>query len=151
MTTFVIGHHKYVKLPRMLSLRRWFLPKADDLRDRSSQIWRNWYRWKDNSIIYLLIGNDLKNSKNNEIYSHLKLTIPISFSRIQLVCQPNLVTPEYVVWRSERVNGGIVLPFAMTEAFNVFFRLPSEAEIVRQEFYTKRREWEREKEEHMYH
>ncbi|KAM3204707.1 hypothetical protein P3L10_003023 [Capsicum annuum] len=63
------------------------------------------------------------------------------------VCQPNLVTPEYVVWRSERVNGGIVLPFAVTEAFNVFFRLPSEAEIVRQEFYTKRREWEREKEE----
>ena len=50
------------------------------------------------------------------------------------VCQPNLVTPEYVVWRSERVNGGIVLPFAVTEAFHVFFRLPSEAEIVKQEF-----------------
>jgi hypothetical protein len=30
------------------------------------------------------------------------------------VCQPNLVTPEYVVWRSERVNGGIVFPFAVT-------------------------------------
>jgi hypothetical protein len=55
------------------------------------------------------------------------------------VCQPNLVTPEYVVWRSERVNGGIVLPFAVTEAFHVFFRLPSEAEIVKQEFDTKRR------------
>lgn len=40
-----------------------------------------------------------------------------------------------------------MLPFAVTEAFHVFFRLPSEAEIVRQEFDTKRREWEREKEE----
>ncbi|MCD9640695.1 hypothetical protein HAX54_026148 [Datura stramonium] len=59
---------------------------------------------------------------------------------IRKVCQPNLVTPEYVVCRSERVNGGIVLPFDVTEAFNVFFRLPSEAEIVRQEFYTKRLE-----------
>lgn len=27
-----------------------------------------------------------------------------------------------------------MLPFAVTEAFHVFFRLPSEAEIVKQEF-----------------
>ncbi|PHT46102.1 hypothetical protein CQW23_15260 [Capsicum baccatum] len=52
---------------------------------------------------------------------------------------------EDLVWK--RVNGGIVLPFTVTKAFNVFLWLPSEAEIVRQEFYTKRREWEREKEE----
>ncbi|KAF3619694.1 putative varicose-related protein-like [Capsicum annuum] len=83
LTTFVIGHHKCGKLPRMSSHWSWFLPKADELRDRASQMWRNWYRWKANSIIYLLIGHELKNSKYNERYARLKLTIPISFSRIQ--------------------------------------------------------------------
>ncbi|PHT78710.1 hypothetical protein T459_16762 [Capsicum annuum] len=79
------GHHKCGKLPRMSSHWSWFLPKADELRDRASQMWRNWYRWKANSIIYLLIGHELKNSKYNERYARLKLTIPISFSRIQSI------------------------------------------------------------------
>ncbi|KAF3622112.1 hypothetical protein FXO37_32472 [Capsicum annuum] len=39
MTTFVVGPHKCGKLPRMSSLRSWFLPKADDLRGRASQMW----------------------------------------------------------------------------------------------------------------
>ncbi|KAF3651326.1 hypothetical protein FXO38_06868 [Capsicum annuum] len=66
---------------------------------------------------------------------------------VRKVCQPNLVTPEYVVWRSERVNDGFVLLFTVIKAFNIFFWLPLEAEIIGQELYTKRREWEREKEE----
>ncbi|PHT84264.1 hypothetical protein T459_12707 [Capsicum annuum] len=35
LTTFMIGRHKCDKLSRMSSLRSWFLPKADDLRDRA--------------------------------------------------------------------------------------------------------------------
>ncbi|PHT93131.1 hypothetical protein T459_01013 [Capsicum annuum] len=38
LMAFVVGHHKCGKLPRMSSLRSWFLPKADGLRGRASQI-----------------------------------------------------------------------------------------------------------------
>ncbi|KAF3626135.1 hypothetical protein FXO38_29435 [Capsicum annuum] len=35
-----VRRHKYGKLPRMSSLRSWFLPMADDFRDRASQMWK---------------------------------------------------------------------------------------------------------------
>ncbi|KAF3647995.1 hypothetical protein FXO37_19662 [Capsicum annuum] len=38
LMAFMVGRHKCGKLPRMSSLRSWFLPKADGLRGRASQI-----------------------------------------------------------------------------------------------------------------
>ena len=41
----------------------------------SIEFLRNWYRWKDNSIIYNLIGLGMKNSMYINRYSRLKLTL----------------------------------------------------------------------------
>ncbi|PHT78194.1 hypothetical protein T459_16246 [Capsicum annuum] len=38
VTKDIEGHHKCDKLSRMSSLRNWFLPKSDDLLDRTSQM-----------------------------------------------------------------------------------------------------------------
>ncbi|KAF3675215.1 Protein RAE1 [Capsicum annuum] len=49
LTTFVVGRHKCGKLPRISSLRTWFLPKADDLRGRASQMW-SWIQPKSDDL-----------------------------------------------------------------------------------------------------
>ncbi|KAF3667532.1 Exosome complex exonuclease RRP46 -like protein [Capsicum annuum] len=73
LMTFVIGRHKCSKLPRMSSLRSGFLPKADDLRDRASQVWKDRIR---NELILDKVGVTSLEVKMREARNFLNCIFP---------------------------------------------------------------------------
>ncbi|PHT36388.1 hypothetical protein CQW23_24088 [Capsicum baccatum] len=54
------GHYKCGNLPRMLSQRSWILPKADDLRGRASQMWQQFHIVETPIENEDVVPNDLK-------------------------------------------------------------------------------------------
>ncbi|PHU17617.1 hypothetical protein BC332_13312 [Capsicum chinense] len=139
LTTFVVGRHKCGKLPRMSSLRSWFLPKSDDLRGRASQMWsRNGtvnpiLNHHMNSVGYGIGGYTCEGSSalNNIYHEGRRLTRPSSDLELENGglghrCYPRrVVVAHRVGCVCQAIAGGA--PFIMCCSFFELLKLPKKS------------------------